>query len=1243
MKKCLISFITVMQLFFSLVSEANNDGLLFVMPLKNNLEAVSSSGACKSNATFIRSGTAAGPDFSIVKEHSPRFFDINGCRGLLMENGTNSWKHLERGTSNCFSEVTADCDEPDAVKPANGAGIKIVDGIQNGKALEIIPKSSGSKVAWATGDIKTGEPYIASFYASGPANIKVSITLIRKDGSRLACKSETFSLVKAWKRYSINFLDASTNVGNYKKAKNPAVKAELNFTSVSGKPFRIDAMMLEPGGLYMSRVTPSSWIPGNRWRGSETLLVPMPETMLSSGTITLKYVPTSKGNWSTLICSGNGWNPVLRIDCRRHLTLIGIRAFGCDFASKYDMKIGKPVYIAVSWDKELVTLYADGKKLGEAKPKKLLPFERNLSIGGTPDAKSPNNKADGIISDVTVWRRVLNQSEIGKLGQDNALAGLVLPGDLTLLTPCKVFARDIDDAQMVWSCKKSDSIEAEITIDGFFTKRIKPEHGKIIYSFAPSRMMPGKYQVKVKFNEKALTFPIEVVPSRVKWDNFQVCSWNTSGEFAAKGITIGGLWSATPAEVDLNTSRGLYSEENIFFKGNPRSGTHKSDWGIDRHGKPIYPDVLSPVVRQSFVETGERLARQLQQMPDVRAVILNTEQHTGSARISFSTRVVGIAKEKFGLDLTLWKKSTLSDWKVLNPQGRLSVKVTPQFVPSNRIIPLDNPIYAFHRWWHSEVGATEVVTNEILAGELLNARPDLLVMREPILRRPAVISYAKINVAQDWLYYPDPKNVIYANENLGRVARDYPEMVASTMPQFLLKPDMAAPFAGMPTADMFREACFLVASRPARIITFWNFQAVLDKKKNYMSPDEIEKNLGGALKWDETKKVIKQKKLNIYAWDSELAGAFSDISRKLWMPMGALMPKWRNVPRRIAVVNSFASVLFGDVRWPGISSMYRQLVNSGVPFDILVDQDFECPLTQKYDVIMFPECYAMTQPTYSALCKFIADGGIVLVDDKCKVDLPGAVKLTMNTKKADSNIQDKEAALLKKYHGRTEHPQYIEAMESLVQQKMAAGENSHLAKILKTKLKLPVECKTKAICWNMLQANGAQYLFIVNDLRVPGPFYGRYGKVRENGVAQTAEFEYKGREKYAYDLLTSNPVAVTNGCFKIDMKPSGAAIVMFIEQPVNGLKANISGDVSRGGILTVDIRIPGITNGLIPVQLELIRPDGRKSSLSRYDVVNDGKLDWRIPVAFNAPQGRWRIKIKELASGSVDEQTFTLK
>ncbi len=1221
-------------------AEVKKDGLLFVMPLTKNLESISADGASKNNAKFTRKSAAGLQDFSQVKNDVPRYYDINGNRGLLMENGSNAWRHTARGTNNFFPAATASCDTPEALKTLNGAKINITKGIQNDKALEIIPQKAGD-CATAVGEIKTGESYIASIYAVGPAKIQVSITTIHKDGSKVTRKNGTFNLNQTWQRCHILFNDPKVKVTTYDKSANPAVKAEITFKSLDGKPFKVDALMLEQCGMYMNRIDPSTWIPGSTKRMTEILLVPMPETQLNSGTVTLRFVPLARGNWSSLIHSGSGWKPVLSISTQRHSSRIAVQAFGTKFYKDYKMPIGKPVYIAVTWSNGTVALYADGKKLTESKIKAIKALDKNLSIGGTPDNTSPNNKADGLISDVSVWKRALTPEEVKELSGKDAAKVLNLSGGLTLMTPCKVFARDTALARMDWKLEKKTSDRATVSVSGHNKQPLQIRNGRLNYSFSPARLMPGKYKVQVVLPGKTFNFPIEIVPARIPWNNFQVCAWNSSGDFAATGITIAGLWISTPNDVDQNTSRGMYSEENIVFMGNPRSSNHRSDWGIDRHGKLIYADIQSPYVRKSVETAGDKFAEDLKDMPDIKAVILNTERHAGSYRFSFSPRAVSIAKDKFGLDLNLWKNSPKSDYHVINPGGRLKTKIAPQYIPENRIIPLNNPIYAFHLWWHSANGASDVITNELLAEKILKTRPDILIMREPFLRRPAVISYSKINVAQDWLYYADPKNVLLTNENLNRAVRDYPHMSASTMPQFLLKPDMAAPFAGMPSADMFKEACYLVASRPARVTTFWNFPAILNKKKQLTSV-EIEKKLGGTPDWQKTKQIIKQKKLAIFAWDPKLQPAFKEISETLWKPMGALLPKWRSTPRRIAVINSFASHIFSDTRWSKISPMQRQLLSMGIPYDILVDQDFTRPFKQKYDVIMFPDCFAMTEPTFAYLKKFIANGGTVLVDEQCKVNLPGAIKIEMADKTDTSGLRKQELDLLRKYHNRTEHPQFVEAMEALSQQKMSQSENKQLTSLLLEKLKLPVICRTKAVCWNMLEANGAEYLFAVNDLRVPGPMYGRYGKALEKGISQTAEFEYKGEARYAYDLLNHKSIPLRNGKFKLQLKPCSGSIVMFTEQPVSGLQVNTGNNVVQGQNVEVKISMPKLNQGLIPVELSLILPNGKKSSLSRYDVIEAGKLRYSIPIAHNAPTGKWQLKITELAAGTKRSIYFTV-
>ena len=79
--------------------------------------------------------------------------------------------------------------------------------------------------------------------------------------------------------------------------------------------------------------------------------------------------------------------------------------------------------------------------------------------------------------------------------------------------------------------------------------------------------------------------------------------------------------------------------------------------------------------------------------------------------------------------------------------------------------------------------------------------------------------------------------------------------------------------------------------------------------------------------------------------------------------------------------------------------------------------------------------------------------------------------------------------------------------------------------LLKKHLKTVFETDASDLFWNHLTAEGASYLFAVNDLRIPGRIYGRFGRVREQGVARSVVFRVKNPEfRYAYDLTTRKEV-----------------------------------------------------------------------------------------------------------------------
>lgn len=338
-----------------------------------------------------------------------------------------------------------------------------------------------------------------------------------------------------------------------------------------------------------------------------------------------------------------------------------------------------------------------------------------------------------------------------------------------------------------------------------------------------------------------------------------------------------------------------------------------------------------------------------------------------------------------GLDLNRWRLTGEKNdlYRKFLPLGGLVPTIAPELIPRDGVILPKNPLYAYLRERHSASGGTEVVINDLLAHSMLAVRPDWLMMQDPVLRRPALRSYCKINVAQDWFYYPDLAAIVAGSEDLAAIRRAIPNMSSSVMPQFLFKHGMAAPFAGMPPRDMFREACYLAASRPMRVISFWNAGNAFIKG-NQLDADEIRSLLGDGT-YEQTVQRMKEKKLDPFCFDPRLQEAFKVISDQLWIPLGALMPKWKNAPHRLALVNSFGGHLFGNIRWPGTSPLRNVVVKSGIPFDVLFDHDLE-EAVGDYDVVVLPDGYALPEAAVTNLRHFMNRGGTLVADASLKIE-----------------------------------------------------------------------------------------------------------------------------------------------------------------------------------------------------------------------------------------------------------------
>ena len=186
---------------------------------------------------------------------------------------------------------------------------------------------------------------------------------------------------------------------------------------------------------------------------------------------------------------------------------------------------------------------------------------------------------------------------------------------------------------------------------------------------------------------------------------------------------------------------------------------------------------------------------------------------------------------------------------------------------------------------------------------------------------------------------------------------------------------------------------------------------------------------------------------------------------------------------------------------------------------------------------------------------------------------------------------------------------------------------------------------------NVLEAEGANYIAVVNNLRTLGPMYGHFGKVRERGVPQTARVVFDpALGAVAYDLVRHEQVAfdVRDGKANLllDLPAAGGRLLVLLDRPVASLRLTAKiGDARWGDQAGREVHISATLSdtadkpveGLIPATITITRPDGRRNDASRHAVFRSGQLQYRFPIAVNAPHGAWRITVFERATGMTQE------
>lgn len=1265
-------------------------GLVGYLPCDGDLRVITPAGE-ESEAGLARASQAYADDLQAVPANEPRFVPGRFDRGILIEPGYESEARYESRNwlAPEAAQVMPRSGVPLAFQSVAEASVSIIqaaEGEPNGLQEPILEGRASLHVTCgrAGGGAETRVPvavlggrYTASVFVRGeqgsPAEDRVRLEILEAGAGTVLGTAE-HPVTTAWRRIAVN-----ADVGTFTRdlARQTYTPVLIRVTAPrAGQVVILDAFVLEMCGgySYAGMGSPSSWLPGLAFRASEVLdlddLRPCLAGQTGTVALWLRLRGTAQARRTLFeLASANRWQPHLQLALLADTRLdLGRRTEKPEtVTTEVRWEPDSWHHVAVSWTADQATVYLDGVKVGEISGLQipLRPAAIHLASGG------PNAAANAVLDDAFLYHRVLTDAEVGRLAHASSPGGGLAFPEVTLRPERFVETVAHGLQPQPWRCELRNrgatglqDVDVTLRLGNALalTRRLAvlpPGHaGPVEFSFLAD-LAVGTYPltvVAVAGGSDLVRFSrrVDITPAPEPPGNLQVLPWGRTFD-RSFGFTCGG------GDLAETMRQGLAWAPHHRYLGWPRT-IDGEDLVHDLNGKPGMTRLSSPAMAQQMQREAARYARRMAGAPALRAVTFNTEAQWIWSH-DFTPENVAWVRKTFHLDLDAWRNPPKGEVDAHQlPFGRLRPAVAGLELPANRVLDPATSFYAYHRWFHGPSAPTESLMNQTLSDALLARRPDVLTIQEPILRRPAVRAFERMGIAQEWFYYEEPMRAVMVQEGLNAAVRGT-GMRASGMPQFLFKAGGAAPYNAVPTADLFREAAWLCALQPIRVLTYWNFEVVPSASfenpyHRCLTKDQLDALFGTPVPtWEEAKRVLESKPdvaRKLFPWTPELVTAFREFHRDAVGPLGTLIAEWRNRPRRLAIVRSFASQLYGDVRWPGTTWLENSAVHCGVPFDLILDEDVEGggDALSGYQMVVVSAAACLTQPMIAALARCSERGGSVVTDAETRVTIPGALVLRATDAPAASSRRLDAAEGDLKTVGGVADPQYVEAMARLAESGALQGlAEPAFLDILDRRL-TPEARSLSPFTWlNLLEAEGACYLGVVNDLRVHGPLYGHFGAVRETGVPQSALVSLAASlGSVAYDLVTHEPVALTASgstlTADLDLAAGGGRVVVLLPAPIGRLDLQAQlvpaawGD-HHGRQIAVHATLLDVENrivpGLIPATLALVHPDGSRSDFSHHTAFRRGVLDAALPVLANGPVGVWRVQVQERADGRTGE------
>ena len=598
--------------------------------------------------------------------------------------------------------------------------------------------------------------------------------------------------------------------------------------------------------------------------------------------------------------------------------------------------------------------------------------------------------------------------------------------------------------------------------------------------------------------------------------------------------------------------------------------------------------------------------------------------HIGMDGLLINSEVRDRSKPSFGKhNLAQWQAHSALKAFPAGVSGRSAPhwSTLPDFPLSRIIDPADVLLRYYRFFWKEGDGWNPIHTRIHEAFKKRMKHKNFWTFYDPAVRVPPLWgSGGNVDYLSHWTYtYPNPINIMANMSEMFAMQKGNPSQGVMNMTQIICYRSQTAPagkkvpkapawvkkFPKAPyitlSPDMMQEALWAQIAKKVSGIMFHGYNSL------FTDPASLG-DTGYQCTNPHTKTVLKK------------------FLHEVVRPLGPVLKRVNERPFRIGVLESFASHVYagrGSMGWgTWVFDLNVALHWANLHYGVIYEEEVLKGGLDSLSVLILPHCDVLPRDVYQKIIAFQKRGGILVGDEFLTPALL-----------PDFSIQSVRKDLYKP----------LETKKAL--QDMAL----RLRKEITPYCRPYVETSNGDLVAHVRKDREADYLFVINDKRTFGDYFGPYGMVAEKGVPNKGVIRLRRTDVQAvYDLVKGKEVPFRKkGAWteiEANFTTSDGRLYLILPQKIRALDGSLSaGKVTRGGSVTVQALPEGSRSrirSLHPVQLTVTDPAGRVTDDSTYSAMNHGIYQQKITIPLDGKKGLWRVTLRELASGKSKTLSF---